>query len=253
MLAEGLYAVLPPDCLTVITNTADDLDLLGLAISPDTDSVLYRLAGIFNEETNWGIAGDTFVTLEMLERYGEAAWFGLGDRDLATHVLRTAWLRGGKTLSEATAELARRLGLHARIVPMSDQPVRTKLSTPKGRLDFQEYFVRERHSLPVSRIELEGLGEAKPAPGAAKALEGADRIVIGPSNPAISIEPILAILGKLIDPKRTIAVTPIVAGAALDAGADAKIVERFSAAADHPVALQFPEGEYLKGLLVLRT
>jgi LPPG:FO 2-phospho-L-lactate transferase len=215
MLAEGLYAVLPPDCLTVITNTADDLELLGLAISPDTDSVLYRLAGIFNEEAHWGVVADTFAGREMLKRYGEEPWFGLGDRDLATHLLRTFWLRSGRTLSEATAELARRLGVDARIVPMSDQPVRTKLTTRKGRLSFQEYFVRERHSLPVSRVELEGVKAAEPAPAAARALEEADRILIGPSNPVISIDPILAVLGKLIDPKRTIAVTPIVAGKAL--------------------------------------
>jgi len=215
MLAEGLYAVLPPDCLTVITNTADDLELWGLAISPDTDSVLYRLAGIFNEESHWGIEGDTFAALRMLKRYGEETWFGLGDSDLATHVLRTWLLRSGRKLSQATEELARRLGIHARIVPMSDQPLRTKVTTPKGRLDLQEYFVRERHQLPVSKVELQGLDRARPAPAAAKALKAADRILIGPSNPAISIEPILAVAGDLLDPERTIAVTPIVAGAAL--------------------------------------
>jgi LPPG:FO 2-phospho-L-lactate transferase len=215
MLAEGLYAVLPPECLTVVTNTADDLELWGLAISPDTDSVLYRLAGIFNEESHFGVAGDTFAGLEMLKRYGEETWFGLGDRDLATHLLRTYLLRGGRNLSEATAELARRLGIRARILPMSDQPVRTKVTTPKGRLDLQEYFVRERHLPPVLKVDLEGLDQAKPTPAVVQALKEADRILIGPSNPAISIEPILAVAGKSVDPERTVAVTPIVAGAAL--------------------------------------
>ena len=215
MLAEGLHGVLPAGSLTVITNTGDDLELWSLAISPDTDSVLYRLAGIFNEATHWGIDGETFAMLEMLKRYGEEAWFGLGDRDLATHVLRTHLLRSGLGLAAVTTELARRLGIQAQVIPMSEQPVRTKVTTPKGRLELQEYFVRERHALPVSAVEIVGVEEATPAPGVPDALREADRIIIGPSNPAISIEPILAVAGRLIDPARTMAVTPIVAGAAL--------------------------------------
>jgi LPPG:FO 2-phospho-L-lactate transferase len=215
MLAEGLQAVLPAGNLTVITNTGDDLELYGLAISPDTDAVLYRLAGIFNEKTHWGVEGETFAMLEMLRRYGEDTWFGLGDRDLATHLLRTHLLSTGMGAAEVTADLAFRLELGSQVIPMSEQPVRTKVTTPKGRLDLQEYFVRERHALPVSAVEIEGVAEAKPAPGVAEALEEADRIIIGPSNPAISIEPILAVVGKLVDPARTMAVTPIVAGAAL--------------------------------------
>ena len=215
MLAEGLAAVLPAGSLTVITNTADDLELYGLAISPDTDAVLYRLAGIFNEKTHWGVEGETFAMLEMLKRYGEDAWFGLGDRDLATHLLRTQLLQTGMGAAAVTADLAFRLGLSAQVIPMSEQPVRTKVTTPKGRLDLQEYFVRERHALPVSAVEIEGAGEARPAPGVAEALREAERIIVGPSNPAISIEPILAVVGDLIDPARTMAVTPIVAGAAL--------------------------------------
>jgi LPPG:FO 2-phospho-L-lactate transferase len=215
MLAEGLHGVLPAGSLTVITNTGDDLELWGLAISPDTDSVLYRLAGIFNEEAHWGVEGETFAMLEMLKRYGEDAWFGLGDRDLATHVLRTHLLSSGLGPAAVTAELARRLGIRARVIPMSEQPVRTRVTTPKGRLELQEYFVRERHALPVSAVEIVGVEEATPAPGVADALREADRIIIGPSNPAISIEPILAVAGRLIDPARTMAVTPIVAGAAL--------------------------------------
>jgi LPPG:FO 2-phospho-L-lactate transferase len=215
LLAEGLQGVLPAGGLTVITNTGDDLDLYGLAISPDTDAVLYRLAGIFNEEAHWGVEGETFAMLEMLKRYGEDAWFGLGDRDLATHLLRTHLLQTGMGAAAVAADLAFRLGLGALVIPMSEQPVRTKVTTPKGRLDLQEYFVRERHALPVSAVEIEGVDEARPAPGVAAALQDADRVIIGPSNPAISIEPILAVIGDLIDPARTMAVTPIVAGAAL--------------------------------------
>lgn len=215
MLAEGLYHELEPASLTVITNTADDLELWGLAISPDTDAVLYRLAGIFNEEAHWGVAGETFAALGMLASYGEETWFGLGDRDLATHILRTALLRAGRSPSEAAAELARRLGIRAAVIPMSEQPVRTVVTTPRGRLELQEYFVRERHSLEVSKVEFVGLESARLCPAAAAALRSADCVIIGPSNPAISIEPILALAAPEIDRDRTIVVTPIVAGRAL--------------------------------------
>lgn len=215
MLAEGLYHELPPGSLTVITNTADDLELWGLVISPDTDAVLYRLAGIFNEQTHWGVAGETFAALGMLGRYGEETWFGVGDRDLATHILRTSLLNAGRSPSEVAAELARRLGIHAAVIPMSEQPVRTMVSTPRGRLQLQEYFVRERHSLEVSRVEFDGLESARLTPAAAAALRNADSVIIGPSNPAISIEPILALAAAEIDRVRTMVVTPIVAGKAL--------------------------------------
>ena len=215
MLAEGFHSVLPEGSLTVITNTADDLELWGLAISPDTDAVLYRLAGIFNEEAHWGVAEETFAMLGMLKRYGEDVWFGLGDKDLATHLLRTHLLRSGLGPAAVTAELARRLGLRAGVIPMSEQPVRTWVTTSKGRLELQEYFVRERHALSVSAVEIEGAEDASPSPGIEEALAAADKVVIGPSNPAISIEPILAVAGHLLDPAKTLAVTPLVAGAAL--------------------------------------
>ena len=215
MLAEGFHSVLPEGSLTVITNTADDLELWGLAISPDTDAVLYRLAGIFNEEAHWGVAGETFAMLGMLKHYGEDAWFGLGDKDLATHLLRTHLLRSGLGPAAVTAELGRRLGLGSSVIPMSEQPVRTWVTTPKGRLELQEYFVRERHALSVSAVEIEGAEDASPSPGIVEALAAADKVVIGPSNPAISIEPILAVAGHLLDPAKTFAVTPLVAGAAL--------------------------------------
>jgi len=215
MLAEGLYAALPPDSLTVITNTADDLELYGLSISPDTDAVLYRLAGVFNEEAHWGVAGESFHMLEMLKRYGDEPWFGLGDRDLATHLLRTSLLAAGEGAAAVTAGLAGRLGLHARVIPMTEQRVRSILATDSGRLELQEYFVRERQLPKVMAVEFDGLADAVPAPGVAEALAEADRVIIGPSNPAISIEPIIAVAGHLLDRTRTAAVTPIVAGAAL--------------------------------------
>jgi len=215
MLAEGLYQVLPAGALTVVTNTADDLELFVLAISPDTDAVLYRLAGVFNEEAHWGVAGESFHMLEMLRRYGEEPWFGLGDLDLATHLLRTSLLASGLGAAAVTAELARRLGLHASVIPMTEQPVRSLLTTDRGRLELQEYFVRERHLPLVMEVEFSGLAGAAPAPGVAEALAAAELVVIGPSNPAISIEPILAVAGHLLDRARTLAVTPIVAGAAL--------------------------------------
>ena len=215
MLAEGLYEVLPPGSLTVITNTADDLELFGLSISPDTDAVLYRLAGVFNEAAHWGVAGETFHMMEMLKRYGEEPWFGLGDRDLATHLLRSSLLAQGRGAAAVTAELARRLGLHATVIPMTEQRVRSILTTDRGRLELQEYFVRERQLPTVIAVEFEGLAGARPAPGVAEALAAADRVIIGPSNPAISIEPILAVAGHLLDRSKTLAVSPIVAGAAL--------------------------------------
>ena len=215
LLAEGLFGVLTPGTLTVITNTGDDLELWGLSISPDTDAVLYRLAGIFNEEAHWGVAGETFAGLGMLKRYGEPTWFGLGDQDLATHILRSSLLRSGMSPTAVTAELARRQNIGAAVVPMSDQPVRTRLRTSVGRLELQEWFVRERQRPLVSEVELAGIEQARLSQAALEALQTADLVIIGPSNPAISIEPILALAGPSIPPARTVAVTPIVAGAAL--------------------------------------
>jgi len=215
LLAQGFDALLPPGDLSVIANTGDDVVLWGLHVSPDIDAVLYRLAGIFNDAAHWGIAGETFAALDMLKRLGEDAWFGLGDRDLATHILRSDWMRAGMTLTEATAELARRLGVATAVIPMSDEPVRTFIDTrTHGRLSLQEYFVRERTGPDVTAVTIDNPG-ALPSPAALAALEAADLVVIGPSNPVVSIDPILAILGDRLDPERTVAVTPIVAGAAL--------------------------------------
>lgn len=214
-LAVGLQSVLAPGALTVVTNTGDDLEHWGLYISPDTDSVLYMLAGIFNEEAGFGVAGDTFATLEMMRRLSEPGWFWLGDRDLAVHIFRTAELASGRRLTEVALELCRRLEIPSRVMPMSDQPVRTWFETAAGRLSFQEYFVRHRCQPALHRIDIVGLDEARAPAEVAAALAEADLVVIGPSNPLVSIGPILAVVRPLIDPDRTLAVSPIVGGRAL--------------------------------------
>ncbi|MDQ3863067.1 MAG: 2-phospho-L-lactate transferase CofD family protein, partial [Actinomycetota bacterium] len=182
-LASGLQDVLPAGDLSVVVNTADDFDLWGLHICPDLDTVMYTLAGISNPETGWGIEGESFETLKMLERYGEETWFKLGDRDLATHVLRTSRMRIGATLTEITAELSGALGVKSAVLPMSDDPVSTVLVTPEGRLEFQEYFVRRGQRDEVLGIELRGVEEARPTESVLAAISGAETIVLCPSNP----------------------------------------------------------------------
>ena len=214
-LAAGFDAILPAGDLTVIANTGDDDEFWGLLVCPDVDAVIYRLAGVFNDEVGYGQKGETFGVLEALGRLGEATWFRIGDKDLATHVVRTEMLRRGATLSETSLELCRRFGLSARVLPMSDQTVRTVCVTSAGAFSLQEYFVRERLSPPLIRIEFEGLDEARPSPESLDALGEAELIVIGPSNPLISIDPILRVLGDRLTRERTVAVTPIVGGVAL--------------------------------------
>ena len=214
-LAAGFDAILPAGDLTVIANTGDDDEFWGLLVCPDVDAVIYRLAGVFNDEVGYGQKGETFGVLEALGRLGEATWFRIGDKDLATHVVRTEMLRRGATLSETSLELCRRFGLSARVLPMSDQTVRTVCVTSAGAFSLQEYFVRERLSPPLTRIEFEGLDEARPSPESLDALGEAELVVIGPSNPLISIDPILRVLGDRLTRERTVAVTPIVGGVAL--------------------------------------
>ena len=214
-LAVGLQAELAPGALTVVTNTADDVDFWGLRVCPDTDAVLFRLAGIFNEASGFGVADETFNVHGQMRRLGEPDWFWLGDRDLAFHIARTDLLRRGARLTETALELGRRLGLATRVLPMSDDEVRTCFVTDAGRLGFQEYFVREKLGPRLSRIELAGLESARPAPEALAAVEDADLVVIGPSNPLISVGPITAVLGAALRPGRTVAVSPIVGGRAL--------------------------------------
>jgi LPPG:FO 2-phospho-L-lactate transferase len=214
-LALGLQAALQPGALTVITNTADDVDMWGLRVCPDTDAVLFRLAGIFDERRGFGVVDDTHSVLDQMRRLGEPDWFWLGDRDLAFHILRTTLLNRGARLTEATLELCRRLRLRTRVLPMADDDVRTFFETDAGRLGFQEYFVRERLRPRLRSIEFEGLEHATPSPEALAAVEHADLVVIGPSNPLISIAPITALLKAALRPERTVAVTPLVGGLAL--------------------------------------
>jgi LPPG:FO 2-phospho-L-lactate transferase len=214
-LAVGLQAVLAPGELSVVTNTADDVDVWGLRVCPDTDSVLFRLAGIFNEGSGFGVAEETFNVHGQMRRLGEPDWFWLGDRDLAFHIVRTDLLRRGARLTETALELGRRLGLATRVLPMADDDVRTCFSTDEGWMGFQEYFVREQLRPRLRGIRLEGLEDARPAPEAVAAVEEADLVVIGPSNPLISIAPITALLGAALRPDRTVAVSPIVGGRAI--------------------------------------
>lgn len=193
-LAHGLQAHLGSG-LVVIVNTADDLERHGLVVSPDHDTVMYTLAGIDNREWGWGIAGETFAAAAMLERYGEATWFRLGDRDLATHVVRTARLQRGDRPTEIARDLQRALGVQAVILPMSDSPVRTEVSTDDGWLEFQDYFVRLHQQPDVHDLRFRGIEEAETTSEVEAALEHAEAIVIAPSNPFVSIRPILAVAG----------------------------------------------------------
>jgi LPPG:FO 2-phospho-L-lactate transferase len=223
-LAAGLQDVLPAGDLSVVVNTADDFDLWGLHICPDLDTVMYTLAGIANPETGWGIAGESFETLTMLRRYGEDTWFKLGDRDLATHTLRTHRLRSGDSLTEVTAALAGSLDVESVVLPMSDDPVSTVLDTPEGRLEFQEYFVRRGQRDEVLGVEFRGIEDARVSGEVLAAISGAEAIVLCPSNPVVSVGPILGLpgmkeaLASTSAPK--VAVSPIVGGRALKGPAD---------------------------------
>ena len=223
-LSAGLQDALAPGGLSVVVNTADDFDPWGLRVCPDLDTVMYTLAGVANPETGWGLAGESFAFLEALAGYGEDAWFKLGDRDLATHVLRTQKLRQGETLTGATESLARALGVPGRILPMCDEVVSTMLKTPAGLLEFQEYFVRRRQRDAVLGVDLVGIEDARPSGAVLEAVSGADVIVFCPSNPVVSLGPILSVpgmrdaLAAATAPK--VAVSPIVGGKALKGPAD---------------------------------
>src|SRR5687767_12391543 len=218
-LAAGLQAVLPAGALTVVVNTADDFKLWGLHISPDLDTVMYTLAGLANPETGWGLQGDTWKSLEMLGRYKRDTWFRLGDMDLATHILRTQMLAEGRTPTEAITDLASWLNIPTRILPMCDEPVETLVETPEGILDFQDYFVRRRHEDTVTGVVFRGAEKAHATPQVLEAIEQADIIVYCPSNPIVSIGPILVVLGLRESLERSsavqVAVSPIVGGTAL--------------------------------------
>jgi LPPG:FO 2-phospho-L-lactate transferase len=193
-MLRALSLVMPPEELVAIVNTGDDLELYGLSISPDLDTVMYTLAGEINEETGWGLVDESFSALGALGRYGVPTWFGLGDKDLATHLYRTMRLRAGAPLSVVTAEIARAWGVATTVLPMTDQQVRTKLTLVDGEeIDFQEYFVRRRHAVAVADVRFAGVEAALPGPGVLEALTDAELVVVAPSNPIVSIGPILAV------------------------------------------------------------
>jgi len=220
-LALGLCRILPPDTLTIVANTGDDFEHLGLAISPDLDTLLYTLSGNDNPELGWGRRGETWNFMAALEALGGETWFRLGDGDLATHVERTRRLKAGESLSAIIDDFRRRLGIIARLLPMSDDPVRTRLRTPEGWLDFQDYFVRLRCAPVISELAFEGAETARPYPDFLATLADPDlrAIVICPSNPFISIDPILAVPGiraALRDCHApVVAVSPIIGGKAV--------------------------------------
>ena len=230
-LAHGLQQVLEPGALAVVVNTADDVELHGLLVCPDHDTVLYTLAGLADRERGWGLAGETWSALDQLGRLGEETWFALGDRDLALHVVRTARIRAGARLTQVALEFGARLGVPTRILPATDDRIRTRVRTPGGWLDFQDYFVRLRCEPAVLEVAADGVAGARPTPEVLDALAGAERIVICPSNPVVSIGPILAIPGMraAIEAARergvgVVAVSPIVAGRALRGPADRMLV-----------------------------
>src|SRR5450755_1255934 len=218
-LVQGLQQVVAPEELTVVVNTGDDIEWWGLHVSPDVDSVLYGLSAFLSTERGWGVDNDSFRCLEQMKQLGQPSWFSLGDLDLATHLTRTAMLRAGKSLSRTTAELACKMGIRARVLPMSDDRVSTMLDTAKGTLSFQEYFVRERHQVEVRSVSFEGADQARPAPGVIASIETAEAIIFAPSNPVTSIGPILAVPGIRDALRRTkapvAAVSPIVGGEAI--------------------------------------
>jgi LPPG:FO 2-phospho-L-lactate transferase len=236
-MLSGLVRVVSPGDITAIVNVGDDMELHGLSICPDLDTVTYTLAGMDNRETGWGVAGESWAVMDELARLGGEDWFRLGDRDLATHLFRTGRLHSGAALSAVTEELARRRGIAVRLLPVTDDALRTRVALaeasalgPAGtEVSFQDYFVRLHHGVPVRGVRFEGAGTARPAPGVMEALDEADTIVVCPSNPVVSIGPLLAVPGvrdALVARRdRVVGVSPIVAGAALKGPADRLMAE----------------------------
>ena len=225
---RGLVRVVPPAEVCVVVNTADDETFHGLSVCPDLDTVTYTLAGAEHPEQGWGLDGESFRTIEALGRYGADTWFRLGDLDLATHLFRTERLRSGATLTEVTAEITAAWGVEPRLLPMSDDRVATRITVDRGDhhevLRMQEWFVRERSAPPVVAVEFDGADRARPAPGVLEAIDAAETILVCPSNPIISIGPILAVPGvrEALEARRdrVVAVSPIIAGATVKGPAD---------------------------------
>ncbi len=235
-MLRGLQQVVDAADLVAVVNTGDDLILHGLHISPDLDTITYTLADQVNPETGWGLAGESWQAMTSLERYGGVSWFRLGDLDLGTHLYRTQRLNDGATLSEVTTEVAAAWDLPLTMLPMSNDRVETRVTLeqhhdePGGtEISFQEYFVQRQHSVPVRSVRFAGASDASPAPGVLEALRTAKRIVIAPSNPLVSIDPVLAVPGirQAIEARRddVIAISPIIAGAALKGPADRLLIE----------------------------
>ena len=226
----GQLLVTPDTDVTAVVNVADDVELHGLHISPDIDTVIYTLSGAIDTGRGWGLADETWNALGELRALGLDAWFNLGDRDIGTHLFRTTLLREGLSLSDVTARLASARGLHCRVLPVSDQPIETRVTLASGgEIGFQEYFVRLAHGVAISRVRFAGVDEARAAPGVLDAVAAADAVVIAPSNPVVSIGPVLAVRGVTealaARRERNVAVSPIVAGAALKGPADRMLRE----------------------------
>jgi LPPG:FO 2-phospho-L-lactate transferase len=227
---RGLVDVVPGRDVTAVVNTGDDVVLHGLHVSPDLDTVLYTLAGQINPETGWGRAGESWTVMDALEQLGGETWFRLGDRDLATHLYRTDRLAGGAPLSQVTAELARALGVDVTLLPVTDDRLETRLTVAhEGEIGFQDYFVARRHAVAVSAVRFAGADTARPGPGVTDALAGAEVVVVCPSNPIVSIGPVLAVPGvrEAVVARRddAVAVSPIVAGATVKGPADRLMTE----------------------------
>ncbi len=234
-LLRGFIGLVDPECLTAIANVGDDMVLHGLNISPDLDTIVYTLAEAVSAERGWGLEGETWQAMEMVARYGATVgepldWFSLGDRDLGTHLFRTQALAAGADLATVTAQIARTWGLDLRLLPVTNDRLRTMVTTvDHGEISFQEYFVGHQHSIPVTSVRFDGAAQATPGPRVIETLEQADRIVVAPSNPAVSIDPVLAVPGvrDVLERRRddVIAVSPIIGGKALKGPADRLLVE----------------------------
>ncbi len=222
---DGLRQIVPQEDLTIIVNTGDDMKWWGLYVSPDIDSITYTLADKLSRERGWGVSRDTFFCLQTMAELAQPTWFQTGDRDLATHIFRTQLLAEGKTLSQATAEIAQRLGVRAQILPMSNARMETRVLTASGEVSFQEYFVRRRYQDPVEAVRFSGASEAQPAPRVIDVIRSAEFILVAPSNPITSIGPILAVPGirEALRERRdcTAAISPIVGRAAVSGPAGA--------------------------------
>ena len=229
-MLSALSLVVRPEDLVGIVNTGDDLEMHGLSICPDLDTITYTLAGAVNPATGWGLVGETFSALSVFERYGLPTWFSLGDQDLATHIYRTMRLRQSAPLSAVTAEIAAAWGVAVQVLPMSDDPIRTRVTLSSGEeIDFQEYFVKLGHDVAATSVRFVGASAATPGPGVLEAITAADLVVIAPSNPIVSIGPVLSVPGiaDALTTRKTsvVAVSPIIGGRALKGPADRLLAE----------------------------